>query len=649
VFLSMFVKRHQNKFMVAAFEQLVQERDIQQGKEPKLDEKYDVAAASTLSAGTIYGIVWIHIVMLSCDPNAEVARNAAVMVDYVHDALLNSPLRSRAMAVMDEMLRNSRRHEATPKRTPSRDSLRSIKEGVKQTPPPSLQKQSSYLGLGSLKRTASTLRQLAFGVSDDSSKSPSETPVNTPTKPSKPAQPLPPTHTPRARLPAEWSRAPNADDQLPSLVPYQKAPTPPCAGMTPSTPTPPSALPLPSALFSWSTEYFREPQMRAHDPDEPGSADYNARLWRRTRNEKIIAENQPLKSAAGSSKWIRLEGFINNASQPMHMSFHQFDDHLAVTDDKDTVSVWDWARNVQLSRFSNGNPTGSRINDARFMNEDDHQPLLLVGSSDGVLKVYRHYWESQEVNVVAAWRALTELIPSNRNAGLVFDWQQGQGRVLAAGDTRIIRIWNAATELCVADIPARSSSCVTSLTSDQVAGDVFVAGFGDGVVRVFDQRLHVKSSMVRAWREHRQWVTNVKMQRGGVRELVSASRNGEVKLWDLRSEKSVLSFNVGPNSGGPPGLGGDVGGSSFGDATVRTLSVHEHAPVFALGTDRNEIRTFSTSGAKLGVYEPLSTAKGLVGVGGGAKKPIVATAYHPHKMMLACAARGNGHVSLIGY
>ncbi len=52
------------------------------------------------------------------------------------------------------------------------------------------------------------------------------------------------------------------------------------------------------------------------------------------------------------------------------------------------------------------------------------------------------------------------------------------------------------------------------------------------------------------------------MQRGGFRELVSGSRNGEVKLWDIRKDDPVREI---------PAM----------DGTMRTLSVHEHAPVFA--------------------------------------------------------------------
>ena len=288
--------------------------------------------------------------------------------------------------------------------------------------------------------------------------------------------------------------------------------------------------------------------------------------------------------------------------------------------------MWDFQRNVRLSRFSNDNPPGSKINDARFINEDD-QALLMVGSSDGVLKVFRNYEHPTKVEVVTAFRALTELIPSNKNAGLVFDWQQGQGKALVAGDVKVIKVWNAATEVCTNDIPARSSSCITSLTSDQVAGQIFIAGFGDGCIRVFDQRQNPRTAMVKIWRDHKQWITKVHMQRGGVRELVSGSRNGEVKLWDLRNDQPVATIKAMGASG----------------ATLRSLSVHEHAPVLAVGTDKHEVRSFNVNGDSLGIYEPVS------GMLRSRKTPIVTTAYHPHRMLLACAGLSDGHVSLISY
>jgi regulator-associated protein of mTOR len=90
--------------------------------------------------------------------------------------------------------------------------------------------------------------------------------------------------------------------------------------------------------FLTHLQYFREPQMKPNEPDEPGSADYNERLWRRGRNEKIITETQPLKGKAGSSRWDNSLALLTNTSQPLKMCFHQFEDHLAVADDRDTIA-----------------------------------------------------------------------------------------------------------------------------------------------------------------------------------------------------------------------------------------------------------------------------------------------------------------------
>jgi hypothetical protein len=95
-----------------------------------------------------------------------------------------------------------------------------------------------------------------------------------------------------------------------------------------------------------------------------------------------------------------------------------------------------------------------------------------------------------------------------------------------------------------------------------VAGNIFVAGFGDGAVRVYDRRLPPRESMVKVWKDHKAWIVKVHMQRGGMRELVSGSATGEVKLWDIRMDSPVRKF-----------LAHTKG--------MRNMSVHEHAPVIA--------------------------------------------------------------------
>jgi regulator-associated protein of mTOR len=148
--------------------------------------------------------------------------------------------------------------------------------------------------------------------------------------------------------------------------------------------------------------------------------------------------------------------------------------------------------------------------------------------------------------------------------------------------------------------------------------------------------------MVKVWREHKQWITNVHMQRGGLRELISGSRNGEIRLWDLRMDNALSTIYATKD-------------------TLRTLSVHEHAPVFSMyvlhhllshnvlslthisrGTNRHEVKTYNVDGTYLSSFEPYSSF-----LHHNRSSPIASTAFHPHRTMLACAALNDHHINLV--
>jgi regulatory associated protein of mTOR len=559
VFLSVMVSRYENKFLVTAHEQLLEEKEHLVGTVK--DDGMDLRPASvygksedhrstahTLSRNTVFAACWKHILVLSVDPHPEVQRDAMIVVDYVHNALLESALGAQAQSLMEEIQRRAKRAMARHLQALSHraNSTTNLANGAAAQPFPSP---------GILKRTASYLFAPFFGAA-----APGE--LSTPSSPTSPT--LQRTGSVRSRYGADFAAPPEQNDQATAPANYHIAEEPVSKGYVERDLKEAPHLPLTSTFLDWSTEYFKVPQMRPIESEEPGSNEYNERLWRRARNESILRDTQPQKSHAGTHKWNTQLGLMNNGAQPGKMTFHQFEDHLVVADDANTVYVWDWKRHTRLARFSNGNPEGSKISDMKFINEDD-QAFLMTGSSDGVLRVYRNYEDDSRVDLAASWRALTDMVPSNVNAGMVFDWQQANGQVLVAGDLRVIRIWNAGTETCTHDIPARSGSCVTSLTSDQMTGNIFVAGFGDGAIRVFDTRQRPQDSMVRKWREDKdkQWVRSVHMQRGGQRELLSASRNGKVRLWDIRMDEPLHVFRTTKD-------------------TLRTASTHEHLPVFAV-------------------------------------------------------------------
>lgn len=59
--------------------------------------------------------------------------------------------------------------------------------------------------------------------------------------------------------------------------------------------------------------------------------------------------------------------------------------------------------------------------------------------------MYRNY-DTSSPQMVTAFRALSTMIPMKRGSGLIIDWQHSQGLILAGGDSRTIRIWDANTE-----------------------------------------------------------------------------------------------------------------------------------------------------------------------------------------------------------
>jgi regulator-associated protein of mTOR len=73
------------------------------------------------------------------------------------------------------------------------------------------------------------------------------------------------------------------------------------------------------------------------------------------------------------------------------------------------------------------------------------------------------------------------------------------------------------------DISTQAGANLTAISSDEPDGNIFVAGFGDGVVRLFDKRIDDASNVVlRTWRKHHTWIQSVHLQRGSNRELVTA-------------------------------------------------------------------------------------------------------------------------------
>jgi regulator-associated protein of mTOR len=71
-------------------------------------------------------------------------------------------------------------------------------------------------------------------------------------------------------------------------------------------------------------------------------------------------------------------------------------------------------------------------------------------------------------------------------------------------------------------LETNSDSPVTSISSDTGSSQTFLAGFADGVVKVFDKRLEDDDAIVRTYTDHTSWVQNVRWHPALSGQFISA-------------------------------------------------------------------------------------------------------------------------------
>ncbi|KAL4070418.1 raptor N-terminal caspase like domain-containing protein [Scleroderma citrinum] len=295
-------------------------------------------------------------------------------------------------------------------------------------------------------------------------------------------------------------------------------------------------LPLKSTFFDWCCEYFKEPQMRQAEADEPGSVQYNYQVWRQQRNEQIVAETQSQATLAEYSRWDRPVANLQVTGVPLSIALHSYDPHLVFASDTDMISVWDWSQRKRLNSFCNGNPHGTSITSLHIINQDVGG-IIMTGSADGIVRLYRNYdptLEQGPLQMVSSFRALNEMVNVRRGSGIIMDWKQSGGSLVVGGDSRIIRVWDAHTELHVLNLETNSESPVTSIMSDYGSSSTFISAFADGAVKMFDRRLEEEDAVVRTYQGHHSWVQNVRYHPKLSGQFLSASLAGDVRLWDVR-------------------------------------------------------------------------------------------------------------------
>jgi len=332
------------------------------------------------------------------------------------------------------------------------------------------------------------------------------------------------------------------------------------------------------------------------------------------RHSMRVREAKLMKDKAATSKFDNQVATLGNVSDTAaHLLFHPYINIVAVADTRDSVNIWSWEEGVRIHSFSNQNPPGTRITSLKLVNEHD-TPMLIVTSDDGVVRVWRGWESANTVELTSGWNSLSELATApTHQVGLVADWNQNSGLLMAGGDASLIRVWDMERELAIQDIPTGIDAPLTTMAHDHSSnGKTVVAGVYDGTLAFIDCRTPGRAFVMNTVREHTSPVQHVAIPHSS-HSIVSGASSGEVKLWDFRYTASCNTFaNV--------------------QSGLSALAVHDYAPLIAIGSSQQKIKVINFSGDELSL---IRYHDGFLGQRIGR---VSSLAFHPFRLLLAAGA-----------
>ena len=308
------------------------------------------------------------------------------------------------------------------------------------------------------------------------------------------------------------------------------------------------------------------------------------------------------------------------------MLFHPYSDILAISDGP-SVGLWsinDGCKMIDISCSSQRLGAGldrvqkdaltrpavldTSVTSIGWINETSDS-LLAVGSDDGSLRVWRDLGERAgslgggQISLASAFLALPDVAHSKRGSGLIMSWQQRSGILSVAGNSSTIRLWDLGREQCVRLFHTGSSTCISSLSSspntpslrsnafshpvtnediDYQTWTWLLAGFGDGTLGVFDERISSNGGKVSTIKAHNSWVVSTHLRSDDPVAITSCVTGG-IKFWDIRVMRSFHHIDAERTK-----------------SPITSLSIHSCAPLLALGSHAQFINIMTFNGRQIG-------------------------------------------------
>lgn len=240
---------------------------------------------------------------------------------------------------------------------------------------------------------------------------------------------------------------------------------------------------------------------------------------------------------------------------------NQSNDSLMFTGaDDGTVHIW--RDNLGDDLMDNGDRRSSNTN-AGDVSPTSKGIAISGNDSSGVNRI--------TPSIAAAFTALPDIAPSSRGSGMISDWQQHSGVLAVGGNSETIRLWDVNREQCARVLHTGTNKCTTAISSQSIAwrsshdGPEFIqpfgvtsggrgdtsnghwswvfAGFGDGSVAVFDEKVPTQGGRVHSARDDNHWIVHAYI-REDIPEVIVGALYGGVKFWDLRTMRVFKTIEV---------------------------------------------------------------------------------------------------------
>ncbi|XP_055596316.1 regulatory-associated protein of mTOR [Uranotaenia lowii] len=385
------------------------------------------------------------------------------------------------------------------------------------------------------------------------------------------------------------------------------------------------------SFFARSSKLLNEGKLNVKDQN---STEFLDRQSRCLRNRIVREEGREQQRRAVFGRLDTQSWSCRTQHTPTLVKMNPYDDQIAVAY-RDRVTLQDWSTDITSSfilfkqqpsqyyqtvfldqnRFQSSTPQ-VMVSSLDFVNAHD-VGLVLVGYSDSVIRVWRPADTNREAALVTAWHGLFDFnSPSTAKVGtselgLVMAWHQKTQTIMAAGEAKYIRLWDAESESKVCDIPSGSDTTIIKLSC--APNGIFAAGCNDGSVRLFDRRNPPSEARIATFREHMNPILTVCL-RDDCESLVSACTTSTVRLFDIRkTAASVQYWNAGSD--------------------VSAMSIHSSADIVACAS--NVITIYGLDG------KSLNTIRCNEGFMGSKKGVTSCLSFHKHKISLAAGFNDN--------